>query len=224
MDLARRAQGFAALADPRRLAIVDALAAGDLTAREAAAAAGVASNLASHHLGVLESAGIIERRASEGDHRRRYVVLRRDVLATLLPAETASPSRGVVLFVCTHNSARSQFAEGLWRLRAGGVASSAGSEPSRRVHPEAVRVAADHGLDLAGAVPRGYDAVDVVPSLVVSVCDRAHEAGVPFAAPQLHWSVPDPVERGTRAAFADAFAEIADRVDRLAAHGPAEPA
>jgi protein-tyrosine-phosphatase len=152
------------------------------------------------------------------------VVLRRDVLATLLPVGAAPPPGGAVLFVCTHNSARSQFAEGLWRLRTGGAASSAGSEPSRRVHPHAVRVAARHGLQLAGAAPRGYDAVDVTPSLVVSVCDRAREGGVPFDVPQLHWSVPDPVERATPAAFEDAFMEIAGRVEQLAAVAVGEPA
>ena len=44
-----------------------------------------------------------------------------------------------------------------------------------------------------GCTPKGYDAVAVEPDLVVSVCDRAHEAGFPFAAPAVHWSIPDPV-------------------------------
>ena len=217
MSAERRAARFAALGDPHRLAIVDALAVGDLTVQEAAAVASAPTNLVAHHLRVLESAGLVERRVSEGDHRRRYLVLRRDTLAELVPVVTAVPPTNAVVFVCTHNSARSQFAEGLWRLRTGAVTSSAGSRPSRRVHPQAVRAARRRGLDLSAAVPRGYDAVEFEPSLVVSVCDRAHEGAIPFDAPLLHWSVPDPVEAGTPAAFGRAYAEIDDRIEWLAA-------
>jgi protein-tyrosine-phosphatase len=209
---------FAALADPHRLAIVDALAVGDLTAREVAAVSALPLNLASHHLGVLEAVGLIARRVSDGDRRRRYVTLRRSPLSGLLPHAGSAPT-GALLFVCTHNSARSQFAAGLWRLRTGGEASSAGSHPSARVHPLAVRAAGQLGVDLRGAEPCGYDAVTGTPSLVVSVCDRAREGAIPFAAPVVHWSVADPVEAGGGAAFASAFAEIADRVERLATVG-----
>jgi protein-tyrosine-phosphatase len=134
----------------------------------------------------------------------------------MMPYAAAAPPMGRVLFVCTHNSARSQFAEGLWRLRTGGAASSAGSEPSRRVHPHAVRAAARRGVDLSAAAPRGYKGLDVDPTLVVSVCDRAHEGEMPFEAPVLHWSVPDPVAAGNAAAFTRAFDEIADRIESLA--------
>ncbi len=201
--------------------MVDALALGDLTAHEVAVAAGVPMNLASHHLRALEAVGLVERRVSEGDRRRRYVVLRRDALNGLLLPQAALAPAGLVLFVCTHNSARSQFAAGLWRLRTGNDAASAGSEPSAKVHPQAVRSAARSGVDLRAAVPRGYGAVGVEPAFVVSVCDCAREAGIPFAAPAVHWSVPDPVRTGGAAAFASAFAEISDRIESLAAAGAA---
>jgi protein-tyrosine-phosphatase len=71
-------------------------------------------------------------------------------------------------------------------------------------------------LDLSAARPRRYQDVQYRPDLVVSVCDRAREATLPFAAPQLHWSVPDPVADGRRRAFEEAFAEIAQRVTELA--------
>ena len=222
MDLARRADLFAAFGDPHRLAMIDALALGDLTAREVADAAGIEMNLASFHLRTLEAVGLVERRVSEGDHRRRYVVLRREVLRDLIPVVTAAMPVGDVLFVCTHNSARSQFAAGLWRMRTGAAATSAGSEPSARVHPQAVRAAARRGVDLRDAVPRGYDQVHSEPVFVVSVCDRAREAGIPFAAPVLHWSVPDPVGAGGARAFTSAFAEISDRIEWLAASGATE--
>jgi ArsR family transcriptional regulator, arsenate/arsenite/antimonite-responsive transcriptional repressor / arsenate reductase (thioredoxin) len=210
----------AALADPHRLAIVDALALSDRTPRELASLVDAPTNLLAHHLGVLEEAGLVERRVSGGDGRRRYVVFRPESLGGLLPGESRVPD-GLVLFVCTHNSARSQLAAALWRARTGGPAESAGADPAPRVHPLAVRAARQLGLELAGAIPRGYEAVDVRPALVVSVCDRAREGGIPFEAPVLHWSVTDPVADGRQAAFTAAFAEISRRVERLAAARPA---
>ncbi len=215
MDIDERAHVHAALGDEHRLRVVDELLLGDRTFRELADAAGLPTNAAAHHLGVLEAVGLIERRVSEGDHRRRYVTLRRDRLDGVVVAPAIAPE--LVLFVCTHNSARSQFAAALWRDRTGRAAESAGNEPAERVHPLAVRAAAEFGLDISGATPKGYDAIAMQPDLVVSVCDRAHEAGPPFAARLLHWSVPDPVPVGTAAAFRSAFSTLADRVDRLAA-------
>ncbi len=215
MNLADRARVHAALGDPYRLAMVDALLATDRTFRDLAEAAGLPGNLAAHHLGVLEAAGLIERHASEGDRRHRYVSLRWDRLDDLVRLPQPPPGR--ILFVCTHNSARSLFAAALWNQRTGREADSAGTEPAQRVHPRAVQVAAEFGLAIGDAIPRGFASVARSPDLVVSVCDRAHESGVPFAAPSLHWSVPDPVRAGTLAAFRSAFARLAERVDRLAA-------
>jgi protein-tyrosine-phosphatase len=217
MHIQDRASIHAALGDPSRLRLVDALVVGDRTFRELAEAAGLPGNLAAHHLAVLEAAGLIERRVSDGDHRRRYLRLRRDRLEAL-GATVAPPLEATrVLFVCTHNSARSQFAAALWRQRTDLPAESAGTEPAAAVHPGAIRAAAELGIDLAGAAPRGYEAVTEAPDLVVSVCDRARESGVPFDAPAIHWSIPDPVRAGTPDAFRTAFTDIADRVERLAA-------
>ncbi len=214
MDRTARARVHTALGDPLRLGIVDRLAYGDLTPRRLAAALEVPSNLLAHHLNVLEAAGVVSRRVSEGDGRRRYVVLTRHVLGELAAA-TPQPAH-TVLFVCTHNSARSQYAAALWRQRTGLVAESAGSEPAARVNPQATAVAAELGVDLTGGAPRGYDEVSGDPDLVVSVCDRAGEAEIPFAARRLHWSVPDPVADGRKRAFRQAFAEISGRLDALA--------
>ena len=216
MDVTERAVLHAALADPHRLAIVDALAAGDRSPRELGQLVGAPTNLLAHHLATLEEARVVERRVSTGDRRRRYVVLRPEALAGLVPPALALPA-GLVLFVCTHNSARSQFAAALWRQRTGDPAESAGTDPAPSVSPGAVRAARRLGVDLAGAVPKGYEAIAIAPALVVSVCDRAHEGPLPFAAPLVHWSVPDPVADGRPGAFQAAFGEIARRVDRLAA-------
>ena len=215
MELIDRAHIHHALGDAARLRMVDALSLSDRTFTELATAAGLAGNAVAHHLDVLEAAGLIARHSSEGDRRRRYISLRHDRLVGPHPAANLRPR--IVLFVCTHNSARSQFAAALWRARTSGTADSAGTTPADRVHPAAISVAAEHGLDLASAAPKGLDAVEVSPDLVVSDCDRAREAGVPFDVPALHWSIPDPVAAGTTAAFHAAFADLSNRVDRLAA-------
>ena len=217
MDLERTIHGpRGARVTAHRLAMVDALSLGDRTFQELAQGSGLPGNLAAHHLDVLEAAGLIERRVSDGDRRRRYISLRAGRLEGLLalPPVTVGP----VLFVCTHNSARSPFAAARWQQRTGRPAESAGTEPAAAVHPKAVTAARAFGLDLRRAVPKGYEAVERSPDLVISVCDRAHEAGLPFAVPSVHWSIPDPVlRRDASTPFASAFASIALRIDQLAA-------
>ena len=213
-SLEDRAQLHRALGDSSRLAIVDALAIADRTVGELQEHTGLTSNLLAFHLRVLEGAGVIHRRPSDGDRRRRYVRLDHTALDALRMAPAAPPCRSP-LFVCTHNSARSQFAAALWRQATGRNAASAGSQPASVVHPLAVKIAKRHGVDLSGARPRGYADVRRKPDLVVSVCDRALESGIPFEAPRLHWSVPDPVT-GDETTFEAAFDDIAKRVGRLA--------
>lgn len=223
---AERAAVHRALGDPHRLAMVELLTVGDRTPGELATAVGLPSNLVAFHLGELEAAGIVGRRRSEGDGRRRYVHLRADVVAgvPLHPVAAAgSPAAGGtaprVLFVCTANQARSPLAAALWRAMTGSPAESAGTVPAAVSHPLTRRVAAAHGLDVGDAEPRHLDDVAVAPDLVISVCDRAHEDGLPFDAPTLHWSVPDPVAggRGRRDAFEAAVTDLEVRVRRLAA-------
>src|SRR6201989_602414 len=74
-DLARRVAIHAALADQARLLITDTLAEGDASPSELGGILALPSNLLAHHLHVLEQAGIITRRRSEGDHRRSYLRL-----------------------------------------------------------------------------------------------------------------------------------------------------
>ncbi len=214
MDFESRVRIHEALADRHRLAIVDALMLGDRTPQELSQLAEIPTNLMAHHLQVLQQAGLIDRHVSHGDKRRRYVVLKQERLSQIAP--NVEVPAGCVLFVCTHNSARSQFAAALWRARTGGQADCAGTDPASRVDPVAIATADDFGVDLSAAVPKGYDAVDVAPALLVSVCDQAREAGPPFDVPSLHWSVPDPGADGRPVAFAVAFADISGRVERLA--------
>ena len=214
MDFEARVRIHQALADRHRLAIVDALMLGDRTPQELSDLVEIPTNLMAHHLQVLEQADLISRHVSNGDKRRRYVVLDPERLSQIDP-NVAVPA-GCVLFVCTHNSARSQFAAALWRARTGGQADCAGTDPAPRVDPVAIATAGDFGVDLSSALPKGYDALDASPALLVSVCDRAREAGLPYDVPSLHWSVPDPGADGRPIAFTEAFWDISSRVERLA--------
>ncbi len=211
-SIARRAAIHAALGEPARLAIVDDLAASDRSPTELAARLSMPTNLLAHHLDVLEGVGLIERFVSAGDRRRRYVRLLRAPL-TRLGVATAPPA-GQVLFVCSHNSARSQLAAALWAARTGGLATSAGTHPADRVHPGAVAAASRVGLDLGSAEPRTLDA-DEHADLVVTVCDQAHEELDPEPG-WWHWSLPDPVEDGRAAAFDAVITELDDRIRAVA--------
>ena len=101
-----------------------------------------------------------------------------------------------VLFVCTHNSARSQMAEGLLRWLGGdGIeVASAGTE-ARGVHPLAVRAMAELGVDLRGHTSKTLDRfLGERWDHVITVCDSANEACpvFPGASTRLHWSFDDP--------------------------------
>jgi DNA-binding transcriptional ArsR family regulator len=138
-ELARRAAVHAALADPARLLITDTLAEGDASPAELGALLGMPSNLLAHHLRVLEYAGIITRRRSEGDHRRSYLRLVPGALGSLGGPPLRTARR--VLFVCTANSARSHLAAALWRQASRVPAASAGTRPAAVIDPGAVDAA-----------------------------------------------------------------------------------
>lgn len=212
----RRVRVLSALADPARLAVVDALVLGDRAPGELAAALGIGSNLLAHHLHVLEDAGVVVRSRSEADRRRGYVHLVPGALDGALPAPASIDATRVV-FVCTANSARSQLASALWREASPVPVTSGGTHPAARVHPGAVAAARRHGLRLAdNARPRHLVDVAAPGDLVVSVCDAADVELTRSGAPHVHWSVPDPVPHGTPASFDDAYEAVADRVERLA--------
>jgi protein-tyrosine-phosphatase len=208
-----RAARHAALADPARLRLVDALTLGDRSPGELGERLGLASNHLAHHLKVLEGVGLIERRRSEGDGRRSYVRLVSDVLPR--EGEDADLRAPRVVFVCSANSARSQLAEHLWRSRTSVATASAGTLPAVGVAAGAVAVAAAHGLDLSEASPKTLDQVTQPDDLRITVCDRARES---LASADLHWSIPDPVRVDTLAAFEAAFDEISHRIDALLPH------
>ncbi|CAH0198176.1 Arsenate-mycothiol transferase ArsC1 [Arthrobacter sp. Bi26] len=208
----RRVARHAALADAARLRIVDLLTLGDFSPTELQAELGMPSNLLSHHLRTLEDAGLATRSRSEADRRRSYIRLAAGALDDLVPGAEHGAHR--VLFVCTHNSARSQLAAALWQQVSNIPSTSAGTHPADRIARGAIEVARRHGLDLADLPPRTLNQVAGEGDFIVTVCDKAHEELPGLGG--IHWSVPDPLRPGTKEAFDKAFNDISRRINDLA--------
>lgn len=129
----------------------------------------------------------------------------------------ASPMR--VLFLCTHNSSRSQMAEGLLQARGGAAYAvfSAGTQP-RTVHPLAIQVMQELGIDISDHRAKGIEAFRTQPpmDLVVTVCDDAAESCpfFPHARRQEHWGFPDPSRvEGSEEERLAAFRHVRDTID-----------
>ena len=123
-----------------------------------------------------------------------------------------------ILFLCTHNSARSQMAEGLLRARGGAAfhVFSAGTEPLS-VHPLAIKVMQELGISIHDQVAKGIDAFTSEPSmdLVITVCHHAQERcpAFPRARRQVHWGFADPARvTGTEEERLAAFRHIRDLI------------
>ena len=136
-------------------------------------------------------------------------------------AETAERRR--VLLLCTHNSARSQMAEGLLRDLAGDrfEAHSAGREATQ-VRPLAIRAMAEIGVDISGQESKTLERYLREPfDHVITVCDDANEACpfFPGAENRLHWSFEDPSRaEGTEEERMAVFRLVRDRIrDRVQA-------
>jgi arsenate reductase (thioredoxin) len=144
----------------------------------------------------------------------------------------ASPAlRESVLFVCTHNFARSQMAEALLRQAARNRfhVASAGTAPTN-VHPLAEQVMAEHGLSLHSHRAKPIDEMGTRWDYVITVCDAAYEQCPEFPPKtgRLHWSVEDPSRAtGTPAQQLEAFRrvrdELAARIRQWVADRPERP-
>lgn len=210
-NIERRAAAHGALSVPARLAIIDELIVSDRTPKELSQRLGIPSNLLAHHLDVLEAEDLIERGVSAADQRRRYVRLAQHNFDSLMIATPTTPRR--VLFVCSHNSARSQLAAALWTRHTGTPATSAGTHPASRVHRGAVSAAKRAGLDLTTASPKPLGAIPTATQ-VITVCDRVHEELEPHGS-WWHWSIADPVDEATPAAFDAVVAELRARITAI---------
>ncbi len=128
-----------------------------------------------------------------------------------------------VLFLCTHNSARSQMAEGLLHHLAVDrfEAHSAGTEATH-VRPLAIRAMEEVGVDITGQESKTLDRYLGEPfDYVITVCDEANEACpfFPGAKNRLHWSFEDPSRAGGSedaqlAVFRSVRDEIRERIEQ----------
>jgi ArsR family transcriptional regulator, arsenate/arsenite/antimonite-responsive transcriptional repressor / arsenate reductase (thioredoxin) len=202
------------LSDPLRWQLMRELGRSDRRVGELVQLVDKPQNLVSYHLGELRTAGLVHARRSSADGRDVYY--RADLLrcrqllgdagrglhpglaAVPAPPEEPGPAgkRPRVLFLCTGNSARSQIAEALVERRSAGAveARSAGSHP-KPLHPHAVQVMAERGIDIAGRPTKSLTRFTRHRfDRVITLCDKVREVcpdfrGAPVAA---HWSIADP--------------------------------
>lgn len=222
------------LAHDLRWRILRALAQSDYRVQELIKVLKQPPNLVSYHLKRLRDAKLVRERRSSADGRDIYYSLDLDKLRNLYLASgnalhpvltepapdeashtvTGKPVR--VLFLCTHNSARSQMAEGLARTLGKGEieAFSAGTEPSR-VHPDAIRAMAELGIDIRQQHSKSMtEYLGQHFDYVITVCDRARESCPLFPGDpvRIHWSFPDPAEIENPTARARAFKQTASEL------------
>ncbi|WP_430495953.1 MarR family transcriptional regulator [Micromonospora trifolii] len=216
---------------PLRWRLLGELARSDLAVHELTTVLGQPQNLVSYHLGKLREAALVTARRSSADGRDTYYSLDlarcSDLLAgtgaalhpalRLTPPVPADAVAGNVLFLCTGNSSRSQMAEAILRDRTAGSveAVSAGSHP-KPIHPHAVAVMADRGIDLTGARPKHLDEFTGRRfDRVITLCDRVKEVcpTFPDQPRRAHWSIPNPAgDPAGLPAFTRAADEIAGRI------------
>src|SRR5215218_10178306 len=175
---------------PLRWRLLSELARSDLRVGELCVLAGQRQSLVSYHLRQLRDGGLVSARRSTADGRDTYYVLELARCGELLASAGGSlhpglvatsrsrpTARARVLFLCTGNSARSQMAEALAeQLSAGALSAVSAGSRLKPLHPNAVRVMRERGIDLAGRrskhlsefTGRRFD-------YVISLCDRVRE-------------------------------------------------
>ncbi len=232
---------FKALADETRLTILRLLALTDLKSGEIVEQVRVPQNAVSYHLKHLRALGLLRDRRSTADARDVYYSLDLDRLQALYTAagaalhvEAAHPDADAdadgptadtdrplrVLFLCTHNSARSQLAEGIMRYLGGeGVeVHSAGSEPTA-VHPDALALLVEWGIDTTRHTSKSLDPfAGQAFDYIITVCDRVRDQCPVFPDDpvRIHWSFPDPAlvadDEERRRAFCTVRRELMTRI------------
>jgi arsenate reductase (thioredoxin) len=138
-----------------------------------------------------------------------------------------------ILILCTHNSARSVLAEGMFNhwvqeLGADARAYSAGSAPSGRINPMAIEVLQKAGIDTSSYRSKSWDEFTQAEAptmrVVITVCDSAAQETCPYwpgSPVKIHWGYPDPSNVGTNAdekreAFESTRQAIGERMRQLA--------
>lgn len=231
---------FRALADETRVAIVRLLALTDLRVGEIVAYLQAPQNAVSYHLRQLREIGLLRDQRSSWDGRDIYYRVDLDRLHTLyqVAASSLHPAMALaegspppstddrplrVLFLCTHNSARSQIAEAILRQlgRDRVEVYSAGSEPAP-IHPLTLAILRGHGIDPSPHRSKSLEQFRGQQfDYIITVCDRVREVCPVFPGDpkRTHWSTPDPLlvedEAARRAVFETVFRELQTRIQYL---------
>lgn len=225
------------LAHDLRWQLLQSLVVGDYRVNELVTLMEQPLNLVSYHLKQLREGQLVTMRRSEADGRDNYYSLDLDHLQHLYrdagiaihPAligesegTISLASKPKVLFVCTHNSARSQMAEGLMRQLGHGQidVSSAGSEPAS-IHPDAIHTMDALGIDIRTQFAKSFgEFANQSFNTIITVCDRAREVcpTFPGEGQELHWGFPDPVVIENDMDRQQAFTDIAIRLQSRIKH------
>lgn len=226
---------------PLRWHLLSELARSDHRVRELTKVIGKPQSLVSYHLGQLREGRLVSMRRSSADGRDAYYSLDLARCGQLLEAAGAALHPGLVpappegeacatrrrvrvLFLCTGNSTRSQIAEALLQDLASDAVkvASAGSHP-KSLHPNAVRVMGERGIDISGKASKHLSRVSRRRfDYVITLCDRVREVCPEFPGDpeRIHWSIADPVLEGdtdeeTYPAFRRTVDEIETRIGFL---------
>ena len=130
-------------------------------------------------------------------------------------------SKPLVLILCTGNSCRSHLAEGILRAAAGDVleVASAGSKPAGYVHPLAIRVMREIGIDISEHASKHMNEfLDRPVQTVITVCGNADQACPMFPGQvnRYHWGFDDPAHAtGTEEEQLAVFRRVRDEIRRV---------
>jgi len=134
------------------------------------------------------------------------------------PKANRSAGKRKILILCTGNSCRSQMAEGFLKsFDSELIVHSAGTNPSNQVHPKAIHVMKEIGIDLSQNYPKVVDNfLNESFDYVITVCDNAKETCPVFigkVGKQLHIGFEDPAEAtGTEEEILNTFRRIRDEI------------
>jgi ArsR family transcriptional regulator, arsenate/arsenite/antimonite-responsive transcriptional repressor / arsenate reductase (thioredoxin) len=227
------------LAHELRWKILTALARSDRSVQEMLQMLGEPQNVVSYHLRKLREQHLVKERRSSADERSLYYSLDLENLRELYvqagdrlhpalgsmpgsvdPQQWPIPEKPLrILFLCTHNSARSLLAEALLRQMSDGQLEieSAGTQPTG-VHPLTLHVLEERGIDGSQLHSKHLDTLrEQTFDYVITVCDRIREVCPTWPAePEcIHWSLPDPVtEEGSEQERYQAFEQTAQQLTK----------
>lgn len=220
------------LAHDLRWSILKALTLSDLQVNELVEQVHEPMNLVSYHLKKMRADAVVTTRRSEADGRDMYYSLDLENLrekyqqaaaalhpaigSNVLSAIKPALQRQRILFVCTHNSARSQMAEGILRHLSQGQLDvfSAGSQPTK-IHPTAISTMKKLNVDIREQRARSLqEYLGQSFDYVITVCDKAREVCPTFPGDgtQMHWGFPDPTVIDDEGERKEIFEHIAVRL------------